>query len=370
MPAPHSPQDLDPIGGLTARLMTLTLSTAAIAVALGLSVTHLDQVTLPLLQLAALVSIAAAAATLIWFSSPYRAPFRRGSALLFLLFAVLAMALDAVSQSGGNASVRDDWPPISIALLVLMLGTYRPAREALLLSPLAAVAVGAIAAFETAAYRSAIGIGLSVIVVMVPVVAAGAATTAFSHRLVEILLVWRRDSASAQRDTIDDLRSDLIPSVRAERIELLESEVLPFLRELVASGTLTADASDRSRALAAGLRDVMSPDSGRNWLEELADNVDDPERLLERMGSEQRGSLRALLVELRTRSHVAPGTTNVRVHSQDRLAQAAITADVLEPVALRASLAPYFAVARGFLPEATLHIDHGQLLLEFRFETR
>ena len=366
---PYSPQDLDPIGGLTARMMTITLSTAAVVIALALALTHADQVSLPVAQAGALLSIAGAALTLVWFSNPYRAPFRRASAIVFLLLSILAMALDAVSQYSSNLSVRDDWPPISIALLVLMLGTYRPAREALQLSIAAAITVGLIAAIESSVTRSALGIGLSVIVAMAPVLAAGAATTAFSHRLVAVLLAWRRDSASAQRDTIDDLRSDLMPSVRAERLALLESEVLPFLREVAASGELSAEASDRSRTLAAGLRDVMSPDSGRNWLEELADVVDDPERLLERMGSEQRGSLRALLVELRNGRHVTAGTTRVTVHSQDRLAQASITADVVEPVALRASLTPYFAVARGFLPEATLHVDHGALVLEFRFET-
>lgn len=368
-PASLTPLQLDPLGGLTARLITLSCVSVAIVVAVLMSVASWDQVGYPVVQVLALLVLVLASLLMAAGTSPYRPPLT--GARLAVIWSVLACAtlLDVLSQWGTNASVRDDWGPIAFAIVILMSGSYRSARELLLLTAVATaflIALGAIVVAPVFSDDPGRFIG-SPLIAAAPVVATGIAAAAFSRTLVVHLLAWRTTAATAQRDAIDDLRTGLVPSVRNDRLELLNAEVVPFLRGVVELGELRAEDSDRARELAGGLRSVMLPESGGNWLETVADEVLDPEQLAERMGNEQRGSLKALLAALRDSGMVADGSVSVRMRSQETTAYLQLTAPVRDAAALRTTLAPYFVVARSFFPRAVLDIDRTELMLEVHY---
>ena len=360
---------LDPLGGMTARIITVSCVVIALLVAALMSATHWDQVSSPTLQVLALVTLACASALMIVSTNPYRAPLSRARMAIIWSTLAVATALDVASQWGANTSIRDDWGPIAFAVVVLMSGSYRSAREILRMTLGATIVLLAIAVIEVAPLYETYPARylLSPLIFAAPVLATGIAAAAFSRTLVVHLLAWRTTAASAQRDVIDDLRSGLVPSVRNERIELLNAEVVPFLRRMVEQGELRADDSDRARELAGGLRAVMLPESARNWLESVVDEVIDPGQLAERMGNEQRGSLKALLSALHASGLVEDGSVAVRIRSQETTAYLQLTAPVLDPAALRTALAPYFVVARSFFPEAVLEVDRTELMLELHY---
>ena len=368
-PGSLSPLQLDPLGGLTARLITMSCIIIAVTVALLLSVTHWDQVASPVLQVAALLTIAAAAVVMITGTNPYRAPVSRFRMAVIWSTMGVATLLDSLSQWGANTSLRDDWGPLAFAIIVLMTGSYRPARQilrmtvgaTLFLVVLAIVQIAPIYEDNPARFIA------TPFVFATPVLATGIAAAAFSRTLVVHLLAWRTSAISAQRDAVQDLRSGLVPSVREHRLELLNAEVVPFLQRVVDSGELTAEDSDRARELAGGLRAVMLPEFARNWLESSVDEVVDPEHLAERMGNEHRGSLKALLAALQNPEPVVEGSVVARLRSQETTAFLRITATVLDVAVAKSELAPYFAVARSFFPDAVLEIERGELLCELHF---
>jgi len=368
-PGSLTPLQLDPLGGVTARLITVSCVAIAVIVAVLMSVAYWGQVSSPVLQVLALLVLGGACVLMIVSTSPYRAPLSR--ARMSIIWSTLAVAtvLDAASQWGTNSSQRDDWGPIAFAIVILMSGSYRSAREILRMTIGATAVLIALAAVEAGSLRdsSLAQYLLCPLIVASPVLATGVAAAAFSRTLVVHLLAWRNSAASAQRDVIDDLRSGLVPSVRNERVAMLNAEVVPFLRRVVELGELRAEDSDRARELAGGLRAVMLPESGRNWLESVTDEVIDPEQLAERMGNEQRSSLKALLAALRATGLAADGSVAVRVRSQETTAHLQLTATISEPTALRTALAPYFVVARSFFPRAALEIDRSALMLQLHY---
>jgi hypothetical protein len=368
-PGSLSPLQLDPLGGVTARLITVTCVPLATVVAVLMSAANWSQVTAPALQVAALLVLVAASVTMLVATSPYRASLGRGLTALIWALLLLATMLDVASQWGGNTSVRDDWGPIAFAIVILMMGSYRSAHEILWLTLVSGLALVAIGVIEVAGLFSGAPARyiISPLIVAAPVIATGAGAAAFSRTLVVRLLAWRGTAASAQRDAIDDLRSGLVPSVRAERLELLNAEVVPFLRSIVESRELGAEDSDRARELAGGLRAMMTPEVGANWLESMVDELVDPEQLAERMVNEQRGSLSALLGGIRESGSIAAGSIAARIRPQDSLAHLVLTASIVDHSALRSTLAPYFVVARSFFPHATLDLDRSTLTLELEY---
>lgn len=368
-PGSLTPLQLDPLGGMTARLITLSCVAIAAIVAVTMSVTNWTQVAYPALQVLALIVLVTASVLMVVSTDPFRTPLSHGRMLTIWAMLALATLLDAASQWGSNASVRDDWGPIVFAIVVLMSGSYRSAREILRMTLGACVVLLAIAAIQIASRYSAQPAlyFVSPMIYATPVFATGVAAAAFSRTLVIHLLAWRTTAVSAQRDVIDDLRSGLVPSVRNERLAMLNAEVVPFLRELVGRGELRAADSDRARELAGGLRAMMLPETGRNWLEAVTDEVIDPELLAERMGNEQRGSLKALLSALRDSHLTEPGHIAVRIRSQETTAYLRLTAPVADAGALRTALAPYFVVARSFFPRAVLEIERTGLTLELHY---
>ena len=368
-PGSLTPLQLDPLGGMTARLITLSCVVIAALVAAGMSITNWAQVAYPALQVLALIVLAAASVLMVISTNPYRTPLSHGRMVTIWSMLALVTLLDAASQWGTNTSVRDDWGPIVFAIVILMSGSYRPAREILRMTIAACVVLLAAAALQVATrYQTQPFLYLvSPIIYATPVFATGVAAAAFSRSLVVHLLAWRTAAISAQRDVIDDLRSGLVPSVRNERLAMLNAEVVPFLRELVGRGELRAADSDRARELAGGLRAMMLPESGSNWLETVTDEVIDPDLLAERMGNEQRGSLKALLSALRDSGLIGHGRIGVRIRSQETTAYLRLTAPVVDAGTLRTTLAPYFVVARGFFPRAVLEIERTELTLELHY---
>lgn len=368
-PGSLTPLQLDPLGGLTARRITLSCVGAAVLVAVLMSIAYWDQVAWPGIQVLALLALLAASALMVISTSPYRAPLSRGRVAVIWSVLALASLLDAVSQWGATTSVRDNWGPVAFAIVILMTGSYRSAREILRLTIGATIflaILGAIVVWPVFTDDPARFVG-SPLVMASPVLATGIGAAVFSRTLVVRLLSWRGSAASAQRDVIEDLRSGLVPSVRNERIEMLNADVVPFLSRIVELGELRAEDSDRARELAGGLRAVMLPEAAHNWLESVVREVVDPEQLAERMGNEQRASLKALLHALGESGLVSENASAVRVRSQETTAYLQLTAPVLDASALRTELAPYFVVARSFFPEASIDIDKAELLLELHY---
>lgn len=296
-----TPQRLDPLAGVTAQLFVWALTAAAFILAVTLSLIHRAEYHDGPVLVLALAAIAGACLVTIFASSPRRAPFSYTHAGWLHTLCIIAVLLEAAAQWGTNATVRSDWAPIASALLVLVTGCYRPAREILVMGVVDAVVVGAVTVAGQIAYGSEliplVYAGLTAGLVLGASV--GAAT--FSHVLVQRLVGWREDSREARADLADTLRDEVREQLREERIALVEAEIGPFLRGLLEQGSADAEASERARTLSEALRRELVDEVDGRWLSDLVWRLHDPDDLSSHMDETQHATIEAACAALADR---------------------------------------------------------------------
>ncbi len=296
-----TPQELDPLAGVTAQLFVWALTSVAFLLAVTLSIIHRAEYDDEALLVLALAAIAGACLVILFASSPRRAPFSYRDAGLLHTLCLIAVLLEAAAQWGTNATVRSDWAPIAYALLVLVTGCYRPAREILVMGVVDAVVVGAI----TVAGQIAFGATLNPLVYagltagLVLAATVGAAT--FSHVLVERLLEWREASREARAELAHTLRAEVREQLREERIALVEAEVAPFLRSILEHGGTDGTDSARARALSDALRRELVGEVDGRWLSDLVARLDDPDGLASHLDETQHATIEAACAALADR---------------------------------------------------------------------
>jgi hypothetical protein len=289
-----APQQLDPLGGVTAQVFAWTFTGVAVLTTAGMSIAHRSEYVYPAMLVPAFAGIALACAVLVYASSPRRAPFSRTSAIVVHLAGLLAVVAEALTQWGANISSRSDWAPVVLALFVLAMASFRPAGE--LVS--GSIVSAAVVLVVTYAGVTAAGAPLPPLVyaglTAGPLLAAGTGAAAFSAVAVRRLSRWRDRTSVLRRAEAERIRSTVREELHSERLELVESEVGPFLRGLLERGDVTADDSRRARELGDGV-----------WLDDLVAELRDPHGLAVRMDDTERAAVEAACASLADRRTVA-----------------------------------------------------------------
>jgi len=338
-------QRLDPLGGITARVLVVVAVAIALVEAVVMSRVTADQISYPAFEAVALIAIALSGVYLIRATSPFRPAFSMRSHAIVCLLALAAVVFNSAAQWGSNTVVRDDWGPLALATITLTLGSYRPAREILLCSSMTAAVVGALGLVQADTFRSDVPELVYAIIPAVPIFATGVAAAAFSRSLVASLLDWRSsagaDAASALSDT-----EQSVPQ-KASHLVHLDEQAIPFLRVVAHTGEVSEADGARARVLARELRTLMLIDTERSWLERIVQRVSDPQRLAERMGESERGFLRAVVAHVR-HSELFDAAT-LRLSLREHETGQTVTAEVqcLPGTNPRVQLAPYIAVAHS-----------------------
>ncbi|MCU1407258.1 MAG: hypothetical protein JWQ43_3561 [Glaciihabitans sp.] len=405
MRLPHlTAQQLDPIGGLTARAFAIASAVGAIATSVVVILATSPQIARPWFDLAAFGFIVLAGVHYIRATSPFRAPFRRADHAIVCLLALAAVVLAAVAQWGSNAAVRDDWAPLALAILTFTFGSWRPAWEIITCAAVGSVVVGVLAGLQAAGLTPntpAVVIG---IVAASPVLASGMAAGTFSHSLVRSLLRWRASvtpepttagtepgpaaavgSPDVTGDNInaggsvsgsgDSVNSDNrgMPgrgtiAVPARHLEHLESQVLPFLHGAISRGTLSEDDAGRARELSQQLRTLMVNDSRRTWLAQLVREPTDPLGIAVLMTTDERSVVQAIVEHLRSVEEYNDATISVSVDIGDGQPSCVIIVDCESSAPLRLALAPYIAVARTVFRAVEWNLPEGSLEIVLTFD--
>jgi hypothetical protein len=356
-------QELDPLGGITARVLVVAAVVVSIVVALSMSLATAGQVTNPALEVAALLAFVAAGLYYVRATSPFLAPFRRRSHAVVWLLALAAVVLDALAQWGSNQVVRDDWAPIGVAILSITLGAYRPAGEIAACTVVGAVFIGGLAYAQADTFAADVPPLVFAILPATPVLAAGLAAASFSRSLVGTLRAWR-----AGRLQPAVVEAEPTPHPKADHLVHLDEEVLPFLERLIDDGVVSEADGERARMLATELRAIMVVDSERSWLGRLVAGVDDPERYADRMSLPERGFVRALVAHLRAGSAFDDERMRVTVRGTEWEASCVIEVPCAPSSNPRVQLAPYIAVARSVFGTVAWRIARSTLTITLAFE--
>ena len=338
-------QELDPLGGITARLFAIGAVVVALVVAFSMSVITAEQTNNVALEIAALAAITASGVFYIRAVSPFRAPFPRRAHVVVCTLALLAVVLDSAAQWGTNTIVRDDWGPIALAILTLTFGSWRPGWEILACTIVGALIIGTLAYLQAATFAADVPAIVFAVLPATPLLATGSAASAFSRSLVDTLLAWRSSATQAQASAADADGTSL--PTKASHLVHLDEHVYPFLERVAGEPELTAADGERARVLARELRTLLVIDAERSWLSRIVRDVDDRHRFAERMGEAQRGFIRAMLSHIRNSAAFDRDRMRLMLHGNEWEATCTIIVPCLPAHNPRVQLAPYIAVGRS-----------------------
>lgn len=375
--AERTRQQLDPVGTLSSRMLAIVLAVGAFYYGIVMTVRSLDQVSNLPLAILALLWLAAAVLTVVIASSQNRAPFTRPAHIVIHLLAVGAIALSVASQWGSNRIIQDDFGPMSLGLLMLAIGPYRPSIELATAGSLSSVFVGFLTLLEVPVLESSTPPVAFVLAGMAPVLALSYASATYSGRLVESLERWQRRAMRSVASRTSRLRDGIARSVRQDRVMILGRDVLPFFNSVLDRKTVNADDRARAREIAETIRALMVAEADRTWLEAVVDDdgadaqqlgrtVIDPDGKASAMVPDQRTALRALIVAILDEPTFEPNTLTIELGGRGSVCRGALTARIDGSEAfVRSAFAPYFAVMRVVF--TGLHVEFQNLTLTIGF---
>ena len=370
----RTPQQVDPLGALSARPVTVLAAVAALVYAGVMTTTTRMEIASPGATAGAIVALVAAGVVLVLSASPYRAPFRRRSLVALSVLSAGAVVLSAVGTAGRDAFVRDDWPPVAVGVLLLALAPYRPGVEIALAGLGVALVVAVVVVVQSPSFVTPVPVTSFVVVAVTPVLALAFAGAAFSRTFTRLVEEWDARASVARSASAEELTESVARSVQQDRVTVLNRDVVPFFTSLVASGTVEEADVERARRIADSLRSTMVAEADRSWLEHLfagdgapvSGVVVDPDRLAPAMTGEHRTAVRALLVALGASDTVRADDVQVVLRERDGRVDGVLSVPVAGGEAsVRHALAPWLAVLRVVFGD--LQVDPSPPLLTLRF---
>ena len=370
----RTPQQVDPLGALSARPVTVAAVLFAVVFATVATVRGWAEVVDPAAGVAALVVLAAAGGLVLFSASPLRAPFRRPALVVVVALGVVAAVLEALGTAGHNSLVRDDWASIALGVVLVGVAPYRPAVEIALGGAATAAALAVLVVLQRDSFVTDVPTFTFVVVVVTPVLALSLAAASFSRTFTLLVEGWLDRASTYRRASAGELRASIARSVQQDRVTILNHDVVPFFTALVDRGEVSDDDVETARRIAASLRVSMVAEADRSWLEQLfaspttvvAGIVVDPEHVAQLMTADHRTSLRALLVAFGEREGVQADDVRVELRPEGDRVEARISVPTTAgEFVLRRRFAPWFAVLR--LVFADLQVDAGPPLLTLRF---
>lgn len=378
-------QQRDPLAAMVGRPTSYLAAVGVPLYAAGMMALNVRDISEPRLALASLAVIAVTGMMFAFASSPMRAPFTSGMLVIVVSGSVAAYLLGAASMWGTNGYVRDDWGPSVIALYLLALAPYRPARD-IALTGLAATGVVAVTVIaQVPTFEAGVPPHLYVLVAIAPLLALSLGAAVFAEQLVGGLERWEA-KATMSVEAFGEERSDWIArSVQQDRITILGHEVVPFFANVLEAGVVTRADRERALALSDAIRAVMVAEVQRTWLDSVVEqsgrqrmfandtrgSVHDPARLADFMTPDQRTVVRAVIVALHAQVGFDPRTLHVRVEEVANRCEVTLSADLeASEFFVRNELDPYFAVMRILFSDLTVDFLHPSLTLRFSYGQR
>ncbi len=376
-------QQLDPIGTLGSRMLAVVLAVGSFYFGIAMTVRSLDQVSNLTLAVLALLWLAAAALTVVMASAQNRAPFTRSAHIVVHLLAVGAVALSAASQWGTNRYIQDDFGPVSLGLLLLAIGPYRPAVELAAAGSLSAIFVGFLTLLEVPQLGTSTPPVAFVLAGMAPVLALSYASATYSGKLVDALERWQHRALHSVVSRTSRLKDGIARSVQHDRVTILGRDVLPYFNSLLERETVTVEDRARAREIAESIRALMVAEADRTWLElivegdkasggvRLGGTVIDPDGRASAMGSDQRTALRALVIAILDEPTFEQDTLAIELDGRGEVCRGAVTArlDASEAF-VRSAFAPYFAVMRIVFTSLNVEFRDQAVTIGFSYEQR
>jgi hypothetical protein len=344
----RSPQAVDPLSWYTGPLIPLAFATLVVVYGVILSLTTAAHSSSVAMQLVA-TALCASACVLIHFATrPKQPPMGWLLSAAAVLIALCGCQLSAQGYAGGGLPVEQWWAPGVISLTVVSLAPYLSVRRLLVLGLVATVGVGVIGIglFSHGSDPWSLP-GTAALLVTAPLTGVTAASVFIVTvvQTMERLLAERAAGGDADGRVDQEAGTSIAESAALAR---LTARVTPFLKQLAATGHVTA--TDRAVAgqLARRLRDDLVSRVDASWLDTIAAGrpviVMDPEHRADAMNDAQKSALTGLIDAILDTPDIVAKSLLIELRGEDSGATAvAVSMDLHLSEGRRTThLAPYY----------------------------
>lgn len=240
---------------------------------------------------------------------PRRGPVPEGLAWLFLCVALLALAASGGGYHGSAFRVELWWAPVSVSLILISLAPYSTAAQLARLGFVALVVASALVVPLVQFHGARWPLLTTILIAVNQIVVSMTGSIVFIGVVTRLIARWSErplrgettlgiDPDGTRGECSESLEDELVDQVDAATAARLEVPVA-FLREVLARGRIEHADQQRALELAELLRAELISAADQTWLQRLVRGhpveVDDPERLAERLTLPQRTALRAML---------------------------------------------------------------------------
>ena len=385
---PVAIQQLDPLGTLDGRPISVTAGIAILAFSSIMSWLNTDEIAYPLLASLALLAVVFASLVLVLGTSPLRAPFTGAMHAIGVGSALIAFALSSASLGDSAAIMTAWWGPLVIGTTCMALAPYRPVRELVTVGILASIFTGLIALVGSAASTTDASPVIIVLFSITPVLTMSLGGAAFARSLTQSHQHWESRALYGARRQRERQHVSVARSVQQDRVTILNRDVVPLFTDLSRRGIVSPDDRAKAAEYSASLRDLMVTEVNRSWLESVVASsfgaldgfsdgdsasdprVRDPHRLAGAMTAHQRTALRAAVLAVATGDELDRGSVRLAIEKTPSGAMIIVHATVTSSESSwRSSLAPYFAVLRVVFTGLQVSYHSPSLTVRFTYDT-
>ncbi|QYH34490.1 hypothetical protein [Salinibacterium sp. M195] len=376
----ESIQQLDPLGTLDGRLVTIASTVGILAFSIVMTANSADSSHHPLMAQLALALIAIACGAIIFGTSPLRAPFSTGLYAFIVGLLVIAFALSSASLGHNAVLLTDFWGPLAIGTACMSLAPYRPAEELLTVGVIASIFTGFIALVQSVVTSVSAPPMIVVLFSLTPVLTMSLGGAAFARSLAATHQRWESRARRAANRQLKRQHVGVARSVQQDRITILNRDVVPLFAELIERRIISPDDRARAAEYSESIRSLMVTEVNRSWLESVVATsfgvlddglrIRDPHRLAGAMTSHQRTALRAAVLAVASGDELSKESVRLEIDKTPAGAMITVTAKVTSSESSwRSSLAPYLAVLRVVFTGLRITYRSPTLIVRFTYDT-
>jgi hypothetical protein len=191
---------------------------------------------------------------------------------------------------------------------------------------------------------------------------------AYARTLLNGIYAERLRQADDRERQYEELRRRFVDDDVMGGVGSLRDEIVPFLARIRQAGALTVDDRARAGVLARNLAAAISETSQLDSLGDHAAVLVDESGLSPRLHEDDRATLRALLVALRSSAHTTPGSVRLELVEGESERFGMVRCASTDVRALRADVLPFLRMTRLMFRSATEQVAGDELHVQFDIE--
>jgi uncharacterized integral membrane protein len=362
--------ELDPIARVTARMFVIALGVVSVALSIALSLTPTgrEQISLPVVSVLAHLVLAVSYIVFARAANPFGPVVTNARFQLFLAGVMLASVLDSLSQFGSNTLIRDDWGAVCLGLALILGAPYRRPAEIVWFT-LQTVALTFVLAFvQNLSSTTSVTLVILALTAATPAIAMGLGSAAYARSLIGSL------EASRLQAQVDRARHESAVLTRLSETDAmgelgsLRRDVVPFLARLETSGRMGAEDAVRAAELASALRRAIVERIARGTLADVVHEYHDRDGVASHLDERQTAALRALIGAVDEQFGPSARIT-LNLERRDGDCCGALEFAITAGQSIPSALAPFLRMVRLVFDAVEVQAGSDALIVTFHFDS-